>query len=65
MVFSFNFKKIKQITEMNKNKRSRDPTYLNIVIQNSNQVAGSIHHNLAYLNRISQYVALKIGFCYS
>ena len=64
MVYSFNFKKIKQISMANKIKSS-EPTYFNLVLQNCKEISGSIHHNPAFMIRIGQYVAVKIGFEYS
>lgn len=34
MIYSFNFKKIKQISMANKINKSNDPTYLNLILQN-------------------------------
>ena len=65
MVFGFNFRKIKQISMGSKINKSNDPTYLNLILQNCKEISGSIHQNPAYLSRIGQYVAVKVGFEYS
>ena len=45
--------------------KSSEPTYFNLVLQNCKEISGSIHHNPAFMIRIGQYVAVKIGFEYS